>query len=156
MAYVFRSTHGPLPTSVFLSSRTLEQKQQIGTKSSTDPPWYYSPVMFEVISTQRGFFCRIDTTSHVVVWTAGAQGTCSEYPLTHWTGDNLDRARTGGELAMFAWTLSKGDNNLWRCLMAWGVIFLVLQRWGLLRRGWCWPTRRRRGLVLPSSSPHTS
>lgn len=31
---MLRSSHGPLPTSMFVSSRTLEQKQQIGTKSS--------------------------------------------------------------------------------------------------------------------------
>ena len=28
------------------------------------------------------------------------------------------KKRGHSELALFAWTLSKGDNNPWRCLMA--------------------------------------
>jgi len=42
------------------------------------------------------------------------------------------------------------------CVMAWNVRFLALRWWGLLLLGWYWPTRRRRGLVLPLSFPHTS
>ena len=37
----------------------------------------YSRVMVEALSTHLGFFCRIDKTSHVVVYTAEARG---EYP----------------------------------------------------------------------------
>jgi hypothetical protein len=34
-------------------------------------------------------------------------------------------------------------------MVVWNVRFLVLRRWGLLQHGWCWPIRRRGGLVLP-------
>src|SRR6266481_7412500 len=55
---------------------------------------------------------------------------------------------------------SKDAEIMWRNrflgVLVWGVRFLALRRLGLLRRGLCWPTRRLEGLVLPSSSRHTS
>lgn len=40
---MLRSSHGPLPASMFVSSRTFEQKQQIGTKHSRCLPLSLGP-----------------------------------------------------------------------------------------------------------------